>query len=124
MKPISRLRTRARSDPSSSATGRPFSSYNPSVGGSRRPRIERSVDFPHPEGPPIETYSPRSISTLTFDNACVSTSSVAKTFVRSWSLMTGGGVFGVMHPTPLLKTNAIESVPRRHVRQHDLITDV
>jgi hypothetical protein len=30
----------------------------PSVGVSRRPRIERRVDFPQPEGPAIATYSP------------------------------------------------------------------
>src|ERR1700688_398138 len=115
MKPISRLRTRARSDAPSSATGRPFNSYDPCVGESRRPRIESRVDLPHPDGPPIETYSPRSISTLTFDSACVSTSSVAKTLVRSWSLMTGGGPFDVMYQL-LLKTNAIEGIPRRHIR--------
>ena len=97
---------------------------SPCVGESSSPRIESSVDLPQPDGPPIETYSPRAISTLTFDSACVSTSSVENTFVRSCSLMTGGASIRV-HTVPLLlKTNAIEGVPRRHVRQHDLIADV
>src|ERR1700687_1496551 len=121
MKPISRLRTRARSEARSSATGRPFRSYDPCVGESRRPKIDRRVDLPQPDGPAIDTYSPRSIWTLTFESACVSTSSVEKTLVRSCSLMTGGGPFGFMRPPLLLKTNAIEGIPRRHVRQDDLI---
>src|SRR5260221_924596 len=101
MKPISRFRTRARSDARSSATGRPFSSYDPCVGESRRPRIESKVDLPQPDGPAIDTYSPRSICTLTFDSACVSTSSVENTLVRSCSLMTGGAPFGLIVPAPL-----------------------
>ena len=52
--------------------------------------MDRSVDFPHPDGPAIDTYSPRAIKTFTFDNACVSTSSVAKTFVMPSSWITGG----------------------------------
>src|SRR5713101_7328532 len=120
MNPISRFRTRARSDARSSATGRPFSSYEPCVGESRRPRIESRVDLPHPDGPPIDTYSPRSICTLTFESAWVSTSSVEKTLVRSCSLMTDGGSCAPL----LLKTNAIEGIPRRHVGQHDLIAHV
>jgi hypothetical protein len=35
-----------------------FSLYSPSVGESSRPMMESSVDFPQPEGPAIETYSP------------------------------------------------------------------
>src|SRR6266852_5915637 len=101
MNPISRFRTRARSDARSSATGRPFSSYDPWVGESRRPRIESKVDLPQPDGPAIDTYSPRSICTLTFESACVSTSSVEKTLVRSCSLMTDGGPFGFMRPAPI-----------------------
>src|ERR1700722_2047927 len=122
MKPISRLRTRARSDARSSATGRPFSSYDPCVGVSRSPRIESNVDLPHPDGPAIDTYSPRPMWTLTFDSACVSTSSVEKTLVRSCSLMTGGGSVPFMSPL-LLKTDAIEGVPRGHVGEDDLIAD-
>ena len=62
MNPISRLRTRARSEAGSSATGRLFSRYCPSVGESSRPRIDSSVDLPQPDGPAIETYSPLAIS--------------------------------------------------------------
>ena len=40
------------------STGLPFNEYDPSLGVSRRPRIESSVDFPQPEGPDIATYSP------------------------------------------------------------------
>jgi hypothetical protein len=76
MNPISRLRTRARSEAASVATGRPFSRYWPSVGESSRPRIDCSVDLPHPEGPANETYSPFSISIWTPESAWVSTSSV------------------------------------------------
>src|SRR5579859_2899078 len=100
MKPISRLRTRARSEGRSSATGRPFRSYDPCVGESRSPRIESRVDLPHPDGPAIDTYSPRSIWTLTFESAWVSTSSVEKTLVRSCNLMTGGGPVGFMRLAP------------------------
>ncbi len=58
MKPICRLRTRARSAAESPDTASPASRYSPSVGVSRRPRMESSVVFPHPDGPEIATYSP------------------------------------------------------------------
>src|SRR4030095_11278687 len=45
MKPISRLRMRARSESERFATGVPFRMYSPSVGESSRPRIESSVDL-------------------------------------------------------------------------------
>jgi hypothetical protein len=48
---------------------------------SRRPRIERRVDFPQPEGPAMATYSPLLISRWIPERAWVSTSSVRKTFV-------------------------------------------
>src|SRR5712672_1526305 len=121
MNPISRFRTRARSHPRSSATGRPFSSYEPLVGESSRPRMESSVDLPQPDGPPMETYSPRAISTSTCASACVSTSSVAKTLVIPCNLMTGG--MDVMLRF-LLEADAIERIPRGHIRQHHLIADV
>ncbi len=76
MKPISRLRIRARSLAVSPDTGRSFSRYVPSVGESSSPRIESSVVLPHPDGPAIDTNSPLRISRLMFDSACVSTSSV------------------------------------------------
>src|SRR6266404_1884098 len=72
MNPTSRLRIRARS-----------------VDESRSPRIESSVDFPQPDGPAIETYSPLKISRWMPESACVSTSSVKKTFVTDWSWMRG-----------------------------------
>src|SRR5882672_7754160 len=87
MKPISRLRMRARSGSERPWTGRSFRMYEPSVGESRRPRMERRVDLPQPEGPAIETYSPFLMSIWMPDNAWVSTSSVRKTFVTPSSLM-------------------------------------
>jgi hypothetical protein len=57
MKPISRLRMRARSarvEPGPAAVERVL----PAVGVSSRPRIESSVDLPQPDGPEIDTYSP------------------------------------------------------------------
>src|SRR5437763_6988274 len=89
MKPISRLRTRARSLAGSSATAWPLSQYSPFVAESSRPRIDRSVDLPHPDGPAMDTYSPFATSRLTSESACVSTSSVRKTLPTDWSLMTG-----------------------------------
>src|ERR1051326_6629118 len=41
-----------------------------------------SVDFPHPEGPLMDTNSPRSISRCMPASACVSTSSLMKTLLR------------------------------------------
>src|SRR6476646_9869394 len=123
MNPISRLRTRARSHAFSSATSRPLSAYDPFVGESSRPRIDRSVDLPHPDGPEIDTYSPRPISRLTSSSACVSTSSVTKSFVRWSSLITGGrprSFTGAL----LLKPDAIECIPVGHVRENHLVADV
>jgi hypothetical protein len=39
------------------------------------------VDFPQPDGPAIETYSPRLMLRWMPASACVSTSSVTNTFV-------------------------------------------
>ena len=91
MKPISRLRTRARSEAGRSATGRPFSTYVAArVGVSSSPRIESSVDLPQPDGPAIDTYSPLPISRWTSESACVSTSSVRNTLSTDFSWITGG----------------------------------
>ncbi len=76
MKPISRLRMRARSAAPSFSTCTPDKVYEPLVGVSSRPRIERSVDLPQPEGPPMETYSPLRTSNWMSERACVSSSSV------------------------------------------------
>src|SRR5713101_3570623 len=89
MKPISRLRTRARSLAGRSATAWPFSQYSPLLAESSSPRIDRSVDLPHPDGPAIDTYSPFATSRLTSDNACVSTSSVKNTLSTDFNLITG-----------------------------------
>ncbi len=59
MNPISRLRVRARSRIVRFATGLPLSQYSPPVGVSSSPKIDSSVDLPHPDGPAIDTYSPR-----------------------------------------------------------------
>src|SRR5215213_8804635 len=81
MKPISRLRIRARSEKERSATCLVLSTYLPSLGVSSRPRIDSRVVLPQPEGPAIETYSPLRISMWMPDRAWVSTSSVMKTLV-------------------------------------------
>src|ERR1017187_3673865 len=89
MTPISRLRIRARSAGGGPWTRRWFSMEVPPVGVSRRPRIERRVDFPQPEGPAIATYSPLLISRWMPESACVSTSSVRNTLVTLSSLRRG-----------------------------------
>src|SRR5678815_5449823 len=88
MNPISRLRTRARSLAGRSATACPFSQYSPLLAESSSPRIDRSVDLPHPDGPPMETYSPFATSRLTSERACVSTSSVKNTLATDFNLIT------------------------------------
>jgi hypothetical protein len=55
--------------------------------------MESSVDLPHPDGPAMETYSPRWTSRLTPDKARVSTPSVRNTFVNPSSLMTVSFMF-------------------------------
>src|SRR4026208_785703 len=94
MNPISRLRTRARSERGRSATGLLFKVYLPSVGESSRPRIDSSVDLPQPDGPAIAMYSPVLISRWIPASACVSTSSVKKTLVTpSRWISVGADVF-------------------------------
>ena len=51
MNPISRLRIRARWLGLRFSTELPLSTYPPPVGVSSNPRMESSVDLPHPEGP-------------------------------------------------------------------------
>src|SRR5215831_12663248 len=123
MNPISRLRTRARSQAFSSATSRPLSAYDPFVGESSRPRIDSNVDLPHPDGPEIDTYSPRAISMLMSSSACVSTSSVTNTFVSRSSLITGGRPRSFKGAL-LLKSDAIERIPVGHIRENHLIAGV
>src|ERR1035438_4650456 len=89
MNPIWRLRILARSAGVRPCTGRSLRRYVPSVGVSSSPRIERSVDFPHPDLPAIATYSPLLISRWMPESACVSTSSVRNTLVTLSSLRRG-----------------------------------
>src|SRR5438477_5461395 len=128
MNPISRLRTRARSEAGSSATGRPFSRYCPSVGESSKPRMDSSVDLPQPDGPAIDTYSPLSIWRWMPDNACVSTSSVKNTFVTPSSLMSACPVsaisFSCRASPTLFQPDAIVCVVCRHIGQDHLIADL
>src|SRR5437016_5606301 len=88
MNPISRLRTRARSDGGRSATGRPFNEYSPLDGVSRSPKIDNRVDLPQPDGPAIDTYSPRAIARLILSSAWVSTSSVRNTLLTASNLIS------------------------------------
>src|ERR1700752_3346847 len=124
MKPSSRLRMRARSESVSASAALPLSQSLPSVGESSSPRRESSVDWPQPEGPAIDTYSPRAISRCTPESACVSTSSVKKTFVTPSSLMTGCP-FELMRFPPSekksLQAHAIVRVPSTHVREDHAI---
>ena len=92
MKPISRLRIRARSEKERSATCFWLSMYLPSLGVSSSPRMDSSVVLPQPEGPAIETYSPLRISMWMPDSAWVSTSSVMKTLVTPSRRISGSGV--------------------------------
>src|SRR6185436_19179299 len=142
MNPISRLRTRARSEAGSSATGRPLSRYCPSVGESSRPRIDRSVDLPQPDGPAIDTYSPLLICRWIPESACVSTSSVKKTFVTPSSLISACPFSAIVSPVgrsfrlavrrpwkgrpsvASFQSNAIVGVVRRHVGQDHLVANL
>src|SRR5258706_12950010 len=111
MNPISRLRTRARSLAGRSATAWPFRKYSPLLAESSRPRIDRRVDLPHPDGPPMDTYSPFATSRLTSDSACVSTSSVRKTLATDFNLMTLFPLADVMMPSHLVRNGPAEAGP-------------
>src|SRR6185503_18880484 len=134
MKPISRLRTRARSDSGRSATDLPFRVYLPSVGESSRPRIDSSVDFPQPDGPAIAMYSPLRISRWIPASACVSTSSVKNTFVTPSRWISGwpaAFVMWLLSEDSMLafryqlasarQPHALVLVVGRHIRQDDLV---
>src|SRR5215510_14652696 len=71
---MSTFRVRARSPGLSRSTSRPLSQYRPDVGVSSRARIDRNVDLPQPDGPDTDTYSPRSMSTVTFRSATAGSS--------------------------------------------------
>ena len=60
MNPILSRRTRVKSSSPSFASAAPSISISPSLGRSSPPIRLSSVDLPEPEGPTIETISPRS----------------------------------------------------------------
>src|ERR1035438_1362580 len=114
MKPISWFRMRARSGSESPCTRLPLRRYVPSAGVSRRPRMDSSVDFPQPEGPAIETYSPFWMSRKMPDSAWVSISSVRKTFVIFSSLISGSAMV-------LVEFDSVICVPLGHVGKNDAV---
>src|SRR5258708_37078132 len=121
MKPISRLRMRARYDSFKLWTGWAFSTKVPSDGESRSPRMARSVDLPHPDGPDMETYSPRLISMWIPASACVSTSSVMKTLVTPSRCISVGCPDSFISPLSLVQSNSVVLVLRGHVGQNHLV---
>ncbi len=52
------------------AVSSPSNWYEPEVGRSRQPRMLSRVDFPEPDGPMIETYSPAAMSRSKSRSAC------------------------------------------------------
>src|SRR5688500_16635984 len=120
MNPISRLRTRARSESGRSATVLPLRTYLPSVGESSRPRIDSSVDLPQPDGPAIAMYSPLLISRWMPARAWVSTSSVKNTLVTPSRWMSDcADVF--IWLLLAFKLHAVESIELGHVGENDLV---
>src|SRR5437764_2986250 len=81
MNPISRLRTRACSAAFNPVTSAPLIKYFPSVAECSSPITDNSVDFPQPDGPLMETYSPCSMDRSMPSSAEVSSSSVLKIFL-------------------------------------------
>src|SRR6266481_1813789 len=101
----------------------------PSVGESSRPRMDSSVDLPQPEGPAIEMYVPFLISRWISSSACVSTSSVKKTFFTPSILMSVPFASAIASPlnqysysrnscstTPGFKKSVPSLVAQRHQR--------
>src|SRR5690349_5825874 len=83
--------------------------------------MESSVDLPQPDGPEIETYSPRSIRRSIPASACVSTSSVRKTFVNPSSSITA---LSISTPVWLIEFHSFKCVPCRHVGQDHSIPNL
>src|SRR5215207_87456 len=125
MKPISRLRIRARAEKERSATCLVLSTYLPSLGVSSRPRIDSRVVLPQPEGPAIETYSPFLISRWMPASACVSTSSVRNTLVTPsrWSREPLEPAIA-MTSCCSVQAKAVLIVPRRGVGKDDLVARI
>src|SRR6476646_10819505 len=92
--------------------------------------MESSVDLPHPEGPAIAMYSPLLISRWMPARACVSTSSVKKTFVTPsrWMsdcadvfIVTPCGAGPTVRPTLAFELYSVERIELRHVGQNHLV---
>src|ERR1039457_3841522 len=122
MKPISRLRIRARAESFNPLTGRLCNVQVPSLGVSSNPRIASRVDLPQPDGPAIERYSPFFRSSCIPDRAWVSTSSVTNTFVTSSKTISDSFPWCPFHLqyvsfAGLVQFYSLVGVPSRHIRQ-------
>src|SRR5436309_2459695 len=86
------------------------------------------VDFPQPDGPEIERYSPFFTSKWILCSAWVSTSSVTKTLLTASSRISGWEPFSiVIYPSyesseALVQLNPVVTVIRGHVGEDDLVT--
>src|SRR5947208_1865743 len=86
-----------------------------------------SVDFPQPEGPAIERYSPFFNSKWTAERACVSTSSVTNTLLTLSIRMSGSELLSIVICScvrvwpKLVQFNSIVGVISRHVRENHLV---
>src|ERR1700716_2198011 len=98
MNPTRRLRSPARSFSLSFVVSIPSKRYCPLVGRSRQPRIFNSVDFPEPDGPVIDSHSPRRNTRSTSINASTAGSvpNCLHTLRRSstWSASAGTALIG------------------------------
>src|ERR1051326_8689242 len=82
-----------------------------------------SVDLPQPDGPEMDTYSPRFIFNSISERACVSTSSVKNTFVTFSRRITGcSTVLITISSIASIQTHMIEVIPRRHIRNDYLVS--
>src|SRR4051794_37215086 len=82
--------------------------------------MARRVDFPQPDGPEIDTYSPRRSSRCIPANACVSTSSVTNTLVTP-SICSNASCAFIL-PVLLLEADPVVPIHRRHIGEEDLIS--
>src|SRR5262245_46601030 len=89
MKPILSRLTRVSASSGSPASDSPSTRTIPEVGRSSPPTRLRSVDLPEPEGPMIDTISPRAIASVTRSRA-VTCRLPANRLLTSSSSMTGG----------------------------------
>src|SRR5204863_6261744 len=88
-----------------------------------------SVDFPQPDGPEMDRYSPFFTSKWMLCSACVSTSSVTKTLLTLSSRISGCEPFSiVIYPfyaraLALVQLYSFVTVVGRHIREDDHIAD-